>query len=300
MAGSSPVAAKGAAKGAAISIGVYAGGGRKKSGGKVAFEQITLEIEGRVAVVTLNRPEQLNTWTDVMSSELSAAMYACDEDDNVRAIVVTGAGRAFCAGADISGGDSAFAPRQRAKQNRPPLWPYMVRKPVIAAINGAAIGVGITYPMLADVRLVAEHAKIGFAMVRRGILPELASHLTVAQVAGFSNAADLLLTGRIVTGPAAVAMGLASECLPKDELMPRAMAIAEDVAANTAPVSVALSKKLLWQGLASKIPEMMQREGEILQFLGTSPDMKEGVLSFLEKRPPEWKMSVTEHMPEGY
>lgn len=266
----------------------------------MTFEQITLQVTGRVAVVTLNRPEQLNAWTDVMSGELSEAMYACDEDDDVRAIVLTGAGRAFCAGADISGGDSAFAPRERAKRNRPPLWPYMVRKPVIAAINGAAIGVGITYPMLADVRLVAEHAKIGFAMVRRGILPELASHLTVAQVAGFSNAADLLLTGRIVTGPAAVTMGLASECLPKDDLIPRAMAIAEDIAANTAPVSVALSKKLLWEGLATKIPDMMKTEGEILQWLGSSADMKEGVRSFLEKRPPEWKMSVTKDMPERF
>ena len=264
------------------------------------FEQITMQVEGRVGLVTLNRPERLNTWTEVMSRELSEAMYACDEDDKVRAVVLTGAGRAFCAGADISGGDSAFAPRKRAKQNRPPLLPYMVRKPVIAAINGAAIGVGMTYPMLADVRLVAEHAKIGFAMVRRGILPELASHLTVAQVAGFSHAADLLLTGRIVTGPDALAMGLASECLPKDELIPRAMAIAEDIAVNTAPVSVALSKKLLWEGLAAKIPDMMQREGKILQWLGTSADMKEGVNSFLEKRPPEWKMSAAKDIPDEF
>ncbi|MGK0222561.1 MAG: enoyl-CoA hydratase/carnithine racemase [Limisphaerales bacterium] len=272
----------------------------QQCGGEMTFEQITLEVDGQVAVVTLNRPERLNTWTDIMSRELSEAMYSCDEDDNVRAIVITGAGRAFCAGADISGGDSAFAPRERVKQNRPPLWPYMVRKPVIAAINGAAIGVGITYPMLADVRLVAEQAKIGFAMVRRGILPELASHLTVAQVAGFSNAADLLLTGRIITGSVAVEMGLASECLPKDELMPRAMAIAQDIAANTAPVSVALSKKLLWEGLATKIPGMMLSEGKILQWLGTSADMKEGVQSFLEKRPPEWKMSVSKDIPEAF
>ena len=274
--------------------------GKSALGIEMTFEQITLEVDSQVALVTLNRPERLNTWTDVMSRELSEAMYTCDEDDNVRAIVITGAGRAFCAGADISGGDSAFAPRERAKKNRPPLWPYMVRKPVIAAINGAAIGVGITYPMLADVRLVAEHAKIGFAMVRRGILPELASHLTVAQVAGFSNAADLLLTGRIITGPAALAMGMASECLPKDELIPRAMEIAQDIASNTAPVSVALSKKLLWQGLATKIPDMMLSEGKILQWLGTSADMKEGVQSFLEKRPPEWKMSVSKDMPDTF
>jgi enoyl-CoA hydratase/carnithine racemase len=264
------------------------------------FKQITLQTEGQVAVVTLNRPEKLNAWTDIMSRELSDAMYACDEDDNVRAVVITGAGRAFCAGADISGGDSAFAPRERAKPNRPQMWPYMVRKPVIAAINGAAIGVGMTYPMLADVRLVAEHAKIGFAMVRRGILPELASHLTVAEVAGFSNAADLLLTGRIITGPNAQAMGMASECLPKEDLLPRAMAIATDIAVNAAPVSVALSKQLLWEGLAAKIPDMMRSEGKILQWLGTSADMKEGVQSFLEKRPPSWQMSVAKDIPDNF
>ncbi len=264
------------------------------------FEQIELNTDGAVAVLTLNRPEKLNTWTDIMSRELSEAMYECDENDAVRAIVITGAGRAFCAGADISGGDSAFAPRERAKTNRPPLWPYMVRKPVIAAINGAAIGVGMTYPMLADIRLVTEHAKIGFAMVRRGILPELASHLTVAQVAGHSNAADLLLTGRIITGPEALAMGLASECLPKEDLMPRAMAIARDIAENTAPVSVALSKQLLWEGLASKIPDMMKTEGKMLHWLGSSPDMKEGVMSFLEKRSPNWQMSVSKDIPEKF
>ncbi len=263
------------------------------------FEQIKLTIEGETAVITLDRPEKLNTWTDVMSRELSEAMYSCDENDGVRAIIITGAGRAFCAGADISGGDSAFAPRERVK-SKPPLWPYMVRKPVIAAINGAAIGVGMTYPMLADIRLVAEHAKIGFAMVRRGILPELASHLTVAQVAGHSNAADLLLTGRIIAGPEAQAMGLASECLPKEDLLPRAMAIADDIATNAAPVSVALSKRLLWEGLASKIPDMMHTEGKMLQWLGTSADMKEGVMSFLEKRPAKWQMSVATDIPDKF
>lgn len=247
------------------------------------FEQISFEVRDRVALVTLNRPEKLNTWTATMSRELSDAMYECNDNDDIRAVIVTGAGRAFCAGADLSGG--GFGSGDRSLE-RDPLWPYMVRKPVIAAINGAAVGVGITYPMLADIRIAAEHAKIGFAMVRRGILPELASHVTVAQVAGFSNAADLLLTGRMIQAPKALEMGIVSEVLPKDDLMDRAFAIAEDIAKNTAPVSVALSKRLLWEGISEKIPNLMETEGKILKWMGTTADVKEGVQAFLEKRDP--------------
>ena len=264
------------------------------------FEQILYEKRGRVAVVTLHRPEQLNTWTGTMASELSDAMYLCDEDDDVRAVIITGAGRAFCAGADISGGSQGFSTGGPRRAKREPKWPYQIRKPVIAAINGAAIGVGMTYPMLADIRIAADNAKIGFAMVRRGILPELASHLTVPQVAGFSNAADLLLTGRIITADRAAAMGVISECVPKDELMPRAMEIAEDIAANTAPVSVALSKQLLWEGHEARMAELMTTEGKMIAWLGTSDDVKEGVQSFLEKRPPEWTMSPSKDIPDEF
>ena len=164
-----------------------------------SFEQIQLSIEDRVALITLNRPDQMNTWTPIMSRELSDAMYECDDNDEVRAVILTGAGRAFCAGADLSGGEGGFT--DKTKITRPTKWPYQISKPVIAAINGAAVGVGITYAMLADIRLAAVKAKIGFAMVRRGILPELASHVTVSQVAGFSNAAELLLTCLLYTSP---------------------------------------------------------------------------------------------------
>lgn len=266
----------------------------------MAFEQIKLEERGSVAIVTLNRPEKLNTWTAIMASELSDAMYECDGNDAIRAVVITGGGRAFCAGADLSSGSGGFNSAGRKVSQRPPLWPYMMKKPVIVAINGAAIGVGITYPMLADIRLASEHAKIGFAMVRRGILPELASHVTVSQVAGFSNAADLLLTGRIITAQKAQEMGLVSEVVEKDRLMERALEIAEDIAENTAPVSVALSKQLLWDSIREKIPPLMDQEGKIIRWLGSTVDVKEGVQAFLEKRQPTWQMSPTKDIPSSF
>ena len=262
----------------------------------MSYEHILFEIDGGVATVTLNRPAQLNAWTATMSRELGEARRVCDADDAVRAVIVTGAGRAFCAGADLSRGDKTFAGRSRATVPVPsvaPMWPYQVRKPVIAAINGHAVGVGITYPMLADIRLIAEPAKVSFAMVRRGVLPELASHLTVAQVSGFANAADLLLTGRTITASEAVAMGLANALLPLPELLPRARAIAADIAANTAPVSVALTKQLLWESLAGRIPSLMAKEGRLLGWLGDQADVREGVLSFLEKRAPKVSMRVS-------
>lgn len=269
----------------------------------MAYEQIKLEVDAGVATVTLFRPEQLNTWTPIMSRELSEAMQECDNNDAIRAVIVTGAGRAFCAGADLSGGEGGFTAREGDTPAQPvsaAIWPYQIRKPVIAAINGAAVGVGLTYPMLADIRLAADTAKLGFAMVRRGILPELASHITVAQVAGFSNAADLLLTGRIITGSEAKEMGIVSEALPKEDLLDRARTIADDIAKNTAPVSVALSKQLLWEGIADKMPPLMAKEGKIIQWLGASIDVKEGVQAFLEKRDPQWQMSVAKDIPETF
>ena len=260
------------------------------------LQQITFDVQDKVALVTLNRPDQMNTWTPIMSRDLSDAMYECDENDDIRAVVITGAGRAFCAGADLSGGEDGFTERTEIK--RPPMWPYQVRKPVIAAINGAAVGVGITYSMLADIRLATPTAKIGFAMVRRGILPELASHVTVSQVAGFSRAADLLMTGRIFSGQDAADMGLISEVADNDHLLQRAMEIAQDIAINTAPVSVAMTKALMWQNLGANIPKLMETEGKLIDWLGQSTDVKVGVQAFLKKQTPQWEMSPTKDVPE--
>lgn len=265
----------------------------------MSFTTILLAISNGTATVTLNRPEHMNAWNAVMSAELSEAMRRCDADDDVRVVIVTGNGRAFCAGADLSKGGDSFSAQAAASVERaqPPFWPYQVRKPVIAAINGAAIGVGITYPMLADIRLAADSAKLSFAMVRRGVLPELASHVTLAQVCGLARAADLLLTGRMFKAAEALTMGLVNEVLPAAELLPRAQAIASDIVANTAPVSVALAKQLLWEGLQARIPDMMAKEGRLLGWLYKQPDVREGVLSFLEKRAPKWQMQVARDLP---
>jgi enoyl-CoA hydratase/carnithine racemase len=193
----------------------------------MAYETLHLEAAEAVATITLDRPSAMNAWNDQMAAELTDALGRCDEDDGIRAVVLTGAGRAFCAGADLSSGGDTFAPRREpsAAPAPPPraLYPFQVRKPVIAAINGHAIGVGITYPMLCDIRFVAEDAKIQFAFVRRGVIPELASHVIVARVAGLSNAADLLLSGRMIRGHEAAALGLASAALPAAEVLPAAL-----------------------------------------------------------------------------
>jgi enoyl-CoA hydratase/carnithine racemase len=264
----------------------------------MSYQQILFEVADQVATVTLNRPEAMNTWTAVMAAELTDAMQRCDADDGIRAVVLTGAGdRAFCAGADLSRGGGAFAGRddtgaRRTAEAVRPVYPHEISKPVIAAINGHAVGVGITYPMLADVRLVAENAKISFAFVRRGVLPELASHVTVARVAGLSGAAELLLTGKTISGREAAAMGIASRALPQAEVLPAALGVARDIAANTAPASVAVTKRFLWEGFTSSVPDMMRREGRVFAWLGNQADAREGVMAFVEKRSPRWSLSA--------
>jgi enoyl-CoA hydratase/carnithine racemase len=263
----------------------------------MSYEQILCDVEDGVALITLNRPDSMNAWTAVMAAELNDAMGRANDDDGVRAVVLTGAGdRAFCAGADLARGEGTFANRERgadanAAGTSPRLLPFQLDKPVIAAINGHAVGVGITYPMLADVRIVAENAKIAFAFVRRGILPELASHVVVARVAGFSAAAELLLTGRTIKGREAAEMGLASRALPQPDVLPAALEMARDIARNTAPAPVAAAKRLLWQGLTTSVEEMMRRETPLFAWMGNQPDAREGVMAFVEKREPRWSMS---------
>ncbi len=265
----------------------------------MAYEQILFDVSDGVAQITLNRPQAMNTWTAVMSNELNDAMHRCNDDAAIRAVVLTGAGdRAFCAGADLGRGGSTFSGRDRpeaARQpSKAPLYPYQIAKPVIAALNGHAIGVGMTYPMLADVRIAAEQAKLAFPFVRRGVLPELASHVTVARVVGLSRAADLLLTGRTITGAEAAAMGLVSQALPQPHVLPAALAIARDIAENAAPASVAITKRLLWDGMTDSVAAMMRRENPAFAWLGNQADAREGVQSFVEKRAPKWSLSPSD------
>jgi len=268
----------------------------------MSYETILLDVKDQVATVTLNRPERLNAWTPVMAAELSDALTACNDRDEVRAVVLTGAGRAFCAGADLGKGGDTFtsSEEEREEQQRAlprEVFPWMIDKPVIAAINGHAVGVGITYAMMCDIRLVAEDAKIQFAFVRRGVIPELASNVIVARVVGLSNAADLLLSGRMILGREAAAMGLASQALPAERVLPAALERARDIAVNAAPVSVAISKRLIWEGINTSVAEMKRREDALFAWAGNQLDAGEGVDSFLEKRAPRWKLSVARDKP---
>jgi enoyl-CoA hydratase/carnithine racemase len=269
-----------------------------------SYKHILFAVEDGVATITLNRPKRLNAFHFGLGAELESAYARCDADDTVRAVVLTGAGKAFCAGADMGGGDKTFddvAGSRRAADRGPGvrrLAAYQVRKPVIAAINGHAVGVGLTLAMQCDLRLVARDAKLAFSFVRRGIIPELGSHSILPRVIGFSRAADLLLSGRTFRGEEAAELGLASEALPAEAVVPRAREWARDVAQNAAPASVAIAKRLLWEGVTETPPETMAKEKSLLEWVGKQADAAEGVRSFLERRPPEWKLRPSVDLPE--
>ena len=268
----------------------------------MSYETITFERIKTTALIKLNRPDRMNAWNATMAAELSLGLRQANQDDSIRAVVITGEGRAFCAGADLQGGGDTFAGRSEgdgAEEGRSleNIHPYEIDKPVIAAINGAAVGVGMTYPMLCDIRIAAADAKLGFVFTRRGMIPELASHLLVQRVAGLSNAADVLMSGRIFLGEEAAGMGIVSAALPRDQVLDAAMAKADEYALS-APVSVGITKRLLWQGLHTGMAEMLQKEGPLFAWIGNQQDAKEGVMSFVEKRQPEWKLSVAADMPE--
>jgi enoyl-CoA hydratase/carnithine racemase len=256
----------------------------------VGGEPVTVETADRVAVITLNRPDKLNAFTGRMGDRLGRAYAACDADDAVRAVVVTGAGRAFCAGADMEPGGDTFAAPTSEEFSASPVHPaaWEVRKPVIAAVNGHAIGIGLTLAMQCDIRLVAEDAKLGFVHVRRGVLPDAHAHWTVPRAVGFARAADLLLTGRTFTGRDATELGLANRALPAAEVLPVALDVARDIAVHTAPMSVALSKRLLWASPGLDREEIGYLETEYHRLVMGTPDAREGVLAWVERRDPTW------------
>lgn len=258
-------------------------------------EQILEHVHRGVATITLNRPERYNAYTTQMGRELFGALARLDADDGVRAIVITGAGKHFCAGADLEAGGATFAGDgtwSAAAELERSVQPWAMRTPVIAAINGAAVGIGATLPLQWDIRLASERAKIGFVFVRRGILPEAGSTWLLPRLIGMSAAMELVLTGRLVTADEARALGLVSRVLPHDELLPAAQAMARDIADNTAPASVAIAKRLLWRQLAELDPAAAKRrEDALFYWSGKQPDAAEGVEAFLAKRPPAWTMS---------
>ncbi len=267
----------------------------------MTYESIIYEVEEGVALITLNRPERLNAWNTRMAAELGSGLAAAQADDAVRVVVITGAGRAFCAGQDLSAGGDTFADNPNAnphEQGTPSTMPWDVSKPVVSAINGHAVGVGLTFPLTCDVRFVAEDAKLQFAFVRRGIAPELGSTKLLSHMVGLQVASDLLMSGRFFSGTEAAQIGLAACALPADEVLGAALDWARDVANNAAPVPVAVTKKLMWENLRSEIDATFQQELRLIPWLGSQPDATEGVMHFMEKRPPSWSGSVTEGMPD--
>jgi enoyl-CoA hydratase/carnithine racemase len=272
------------------------------------FEQILYHVEDRTAIITLNRPEKLNAWTKVMMMELIDAFHDADRDDKVRAIIVTGAGRAFCAGMDLDPGHLAaklgdLRPDQvpRDTGGRLTLKIYDARKPVIAAINGPAVGVGITMTLPMDIRIASETAKIGFLFNRRGLVPEGCSTWFLPRIVGMSRAAEWILCGRVISAQEALEAGLVSQVLPPEKVLAAAQGLAREIAENTSAISTALSRQMLWRMLGADHPmEAHKVESSCLHYLFRSRDMREGVDSFLEKRPPDFQMRPSEDMPDFY
>jgi enoyl-CoA hydratase/carnithine racemase len=272
------------------------------------FEQILYEVEDHVLTITLNRPERLNAFTPVMGRELIEALDRADADDDVRAVVVTGAGRGFCAGADLEAGGSTFDWRERQAAGeevprdgggRISLRIFDCVKPVIAAINGPAVGVGITMTLPMDVRLVAEGAKIGFVFARRGIVPEACSSWFLPRVVGISQAMEWVATGRVFEASEALAGGLVRSVHPPGELLDAARSLAREIADHSAPVSVALARRMLWTMLGAGHPMEAHRADSRAMFArGQSDDAVEGVTSFLEKRPAEFRDRVSDGLPD--
>jgi enoyl-CoA hydratase/carnithine racemase len=273
-----------------------------KRGANMAYEHIRFEVDDRVATITLNRPDQRNAYSGLMGDELARAYRECDADDAVRAVVLTGAGRAFCVGADLAAGSQTFAKQDEAGFSAAGVdfAAFQVRKPVIAALNGHAVGIGLTLAMQCDIRLIAREAKCSFAHVRRGVIPDAHSHWTVPRAIGFARCAELFLTGRLVSGEEAVDLGLASRALPAAEVLPTALEMARDIAVNTAPLSVGLCKRLLWEGDSLSRDEVGRKETALHHVVMGRSDALEGVMAFLERRAPRWQLSVSRDWPEKW
>jgi enoyl-CoA hydratase/carnithine racemase len=271
------------------------------------FEEIRYEVQDHVLTITLHRPDRLNAFTGTMARELIEAFDRADADDEVRAVVVTGAGRAFCAGADLGAGGDTFDWRDRQAYGEVPrdgggvvtLRIFDSAKPVIAAINGPAVGVGITMTLPMDVRLAAAGAKIGFVFARRGIVPEACSSWFLPRVVGISQAMEWCATGRVFTAEEALAGGLVRGVHPAGEVLGAARELAAEIAEHAAPVSVALTRRLLWTNLGAEHPMAAHRADSRAMFSrGQSDDAREGVTSFLEKRPAQFTDRVSDGLPE--
>jgi enoyl-CoA hydratase/carnithine racemase len=274
-----------------------------------AFNEIRYDVAEHVATITLHRPDKLNAFTATMMHELIEAFDRVDADDDVRAVIVTGEGRGFCAGADLSSGGDTFARGGSDVQTEVgvprdggglvALRIFECAKPVIGAINGPAVGVGVTMTLPMDIRLASTAARFGFVFARRGIVPEACSSWFLPRLVGISQAAEWCYTGRVFAAEEALAGGLVRSIHEPDDLLPAARAIALEIAAHSAPVSVALTRRMLWRMLGADHPMVAHRvDSRGIKERGASADSREGVVSFLEKRPAEFPDRVTDGLPD--
>jgi enoyl-CoA hydratase/carnithine racemase len=286
----------------------------------LTFETILCETSEEVLTITLNRPEKLNAFTLGMARELIAAFDQADADDSVRAIILTGAGRAFCAGADLAAGGATFDRMARRDRPAPPTLPdgapdlgdeaardsggrvtlriFSCLKPVIAAVNGPAVGIGVTMLLPADIRIASTDARFGFVFVRRGIVPEACSSWFLPRIVGIAKALEWSFSGRVFPAEEALAGGLVSAVHSPAALMPAARAIAREIAENTAPVSVALTRQMMWGMLGADHPmEAHKIDSRAMFTRGASADARDGVTAFLEKRAPKFSERVSHDMP---
>jgi enoyl-CoA hydratase/carnithine racemase len=275
------------------------------------YTQILFDVESGIATITLNRPEQLNAFTTRMMREMIDAFDRADADDEVRVVIVTGAGRGFCAGADLAAGGATFA-KGGSDEQTPAGVPrdgggmvvlriFESLKPVIAAINGPAVGVGITMTLPMDIRLVSTSAKIGFVFARRGIVPEACSSWFLPRLVGISQAVEWCYSGRVFSADEALAGGLVRSVHEPEDLLPAARAIAADIVDNTSPVSVALTRRMMWSMLTADHPMEAHRvDSRAILERGRSADAREGVESFLAKRPAVFTDRVSDGLPDVF
>ena len=276
----------------------------------MSYSEILYDVEDGVLTITMNRPEKLNAFTGTMMSEMIDAFDRSDADDSIRAVIVTGAGRAFCAGADLGAGGATFNADARADRpkglNRDgggllTLRIFESKKPVIAAVNGPAVGIGVTMTLAMDIRLAADVARFGFVFARRGIVPEACSSWFLPRVVGISRALEWTYSGRVFPADEALAGGLVRSVHPKDQLLSTARGIAREIADNTSAISVTLIRQMMWRMLGADHPmEAHKLDSRGVYYTGRSADAREGVEAFLEKRPAHFPGKVSKDLPEFY